>query len=114
MKHASPLLLALALAACETGPPINTEFDASAGSASCEILGDGFVRTGNRRIPLEAFVLEQRQAVRALSKEERLQYTVAWRIKPDLPNEEAAWIASDGNNYLLLQLQIMGVRQAGL
>jgi len=108
------LFLVLALAACESGPPINTDFDNSAGTATCEILGDGFVRTGNRRIPLELFVLEQRQAVRKLSKEERLKYTVAWRIKSDLPNEEAARIASDGNNYLLLQLQIMGVRQAGL
>lgn len=113
MKLVVPVLV-LVLAGCAGGPPINTDFDDSAGTATCEILGDGFVRTGDRRIPLELFVLEQRQAVRGLSKEERLKYTVAWRVKPDLTSEEAARIASDGNNYLLLQLQIMGVRQAGL
>ena len=108
------LCVALVLGACAKEVPFRTSFDSSAGSASCEILGDGFVRTGDRRIPLEAFVLELRQATRALSKKERLRYTVAWRITPNLSDEAAAQVAADGNNYLILQLQIMGVRQAGL
>lgn len=114
MRSWSLLGLPLVLAACVKDVPFKTSFDSSAGMASCEILGDGFVRTGDRRIPLEAFVLELRQVIRALSKEERLRYSVAWRITPDLPNEAAAKIASDGNNYLMLQLQIMGIRQVGL
>ena len=114
MRSSSLLWLPLVLAACMKDVPFNTTFDSSAGTASCEILGDGFVRTGDRRIPLEAFVFELRQVTRALSKEERLRFSVVWRITPDLPDEAAAKIASDGNNYLMLQLQIMGIRQAGL
>lgn len=115
MKPRSLLLwMSTVFAACATEVPFNTTFDSSAGTASCEILGDGFVRTGDRRIPLEAFVLELRQATRAMSKEELLRFMVDWRIAKDLPDEAAAKIASDGNNYLMLQLQIMGIRQAGL
>jgi len=114
MRSRCSIGLLLVLAGCAKTVPFRTNFDSSAGSASCEILGDGFVRTNGRRIPLEAFVLELRQATRALSKEDRLRYTVAWRVAPDLPDEAAAAIATEGNNYLILQLQIMGVRQAGL
>lgn len=111
----SPVLpFMLLLAGCASDVPFRTTFDSSAGIASCEILGDGFVRTGDRRIPLEAFVLELRQAVRAMSKEDRLRFTVRWRVAPDLPDEAAAQMADAGNNYMMLQLQIMGVRQGGL
>jgi hypothetical protein len=114
MKVTMLLCLLALLVGCASDLPFRTSFDSSAGTASCVILGDGFVRTGDRRIPLEAFVLELRQTVRALSKEDRLRFTVDWRVSPDLPDEAAARMASDGNNYLMLQLQIMGVRQGGL
>ena len=109
----SLLLAAIALCGCASEMPISTSFDSSAGLASCEILGDGFVRTGGRRIPLEAFVLELRQTTRALTREELTRFVVTVRIAPDIDGGVAAKNATDGRDYLMLQLQIMGVRQAG-
>ena len=70
-------------------------------------LGDGFVRTGERRIPVETFVLEMRQHTRALGAAASLGVRVD--IVVDEGGGEAAGRAAD---YLLEQLQIMGVRNA--
>ena len=108
------VLGALLLAVGCATEPVRTSFDSSAGQASCEILGDGFVLTNGRHIPLEAFVLELRQATRAMTREELLRYVVALRISPDIADGAAAKVATDGREYLMLQLEIMGVRQAGM
>ncbi|MFT7535607.1 MAG: hypothetical protein ACI85K_001560 [Hyphomicrobiaceae bacterium] len=115
MSLAVPLAMTLtcfALSSCATDMPISTSFDSSAGLASCEILGDGFVLTGGRRIPLEAFVLELRQATRAMTSDELSRYVVAIGFNPNVEAGIAAKNISDGREYLLRQLEIMGVRQA--
>lgn len=107
------MLACFALSSCATDMPISTSFDSSAGLASCEILGDGFVVTGDRRIPLEAFVLELRQTTRTMTSDELSRYVVAIGFNPKVEDGIAAKNISDGREYLLRQLQIMGVRQAG-
>lgn len=107
------MLVCAALSSCATDMPIRTTFDSSAGLASCELLGDGFVRTGDRRIPLEAFVLELRQTTRAMTRSELSRYVVMIGFDASVRDGEAAENISDGREYLLRQLQIMGVRQAG-
>lgn len=107
------LLVCAVLAGCASEAPVVTAFDSTTGSVVCEILGDGFVRSNGRRIPLEAFVLELRQATRVMPRDELLRFVVTIRLAPDLPDGAAAKTASDGREYLLRQLQIMGVRQAG-
>ena len=107
------MLACFALSSCATDMPFRTTPDSSAGLASCEILGDGFVRTGDRRIPLEAFVLELRQATRSMTRDERSRYVVTIRYDPNVPDGVAAKNIGDGREYLLRQLQIMGVLYAG-
>ncbi|MFT4515076.1 MAG: hypothetical protein ACI89X_001216 [Planctomycetota bacterium] len=106
------MLACCALSSCATDMPISTTFDSSAGLASCQLLGDGFVRTGDRRIPLEAFVLELRQATRAMTSDELSRYVVAIGIDASVEGDVAAQNISDGREFLLRQLEIMGVRQA--
>ena len=113
LKPLTALLAGLLLSGCATEMPVSTTFDSSAGLTSCEILGDGFVRIGDRRIPLEAFVLELRQTTRAMTREELSRYVVTVGFNPDVSKGVAAKNISDGREYLLRQLQIMGVRQAG-
>lgn len=71
------------------------------------VLGDGFVRTGDRRLPLEALVLELRQRARAMDATARLQFRVDVAVDPD-----GGEVAAHGADLLLEQLQILGVRQA--
>ena len=106
-----PLLaVAFALAACESGPPVDTEFDYSAGLVSVELHGDGFVRVDDRRIPLEQFVLELRQATRKMETTELLRYVVRLRLA-QVQNGEAARVQQSARARLLNELEIMGVRQ---
>ena len=114
-QHALVLLAAsLVLTGCASEMPFSTSFDSSAGLAKCEILGDGFVRSNGRRMPLEAFVLELRQATRAMKADELSRFVVTLRVAPDLADGSAAKIASDGREYLMLHLEIMGVQQVGM
>ncbi|MFN3242699.1 MAG: hypothetical protein ACE37K_14450 [Planctomycetota bacterium] len=101
---------ALLLAACEGGPPIDTEFDYSAGLVSVELLGDGFVRVDRRRIPLERLVLELRQATREMEPTELLRYVVRLRLAK-VRDGESARIQQGSRARLLSELEIMGVRQ---
>ena len=109
--RSSLLAVTLALASCVSDLPIDTTFDNSAGDVSCEILGDGFVQTGDRRIPIESFILELRQTTRAMTREEVRRFVVGVRFAPGSPDGVAAEQAVRGREYLLQQLQIMGVRQ---
>lgn len=116
MKLRFVLSLSAAIAlctSCASELPISTTFDSSAGLASCKILGDGFVMTGERRIPLESFVLELRQKTRAMTSDELRRFVVTVGFDPDVQDGAAAKNIADGREYLLRQLQIMGVRQAG-
>lgn len=113
MMTLSKVLACVALSSCAADMPITTAFNSSAGLVSCEILGDGFVRTGGRRIPLEAFVLELRQATRAMTSSELGRYVVMIGFDANVREGVAAENISGGREYLLRQLQIMGVRQVG-
>jgi len=112
-RQASSLALVgllASLAACESGPPVTTEFDYSAGLVDVELLGDGFVRVDGRRTPLEALVLELRRATRQMERSELLRYVVRIRLA-GVEGGEAARIQQGSRARLLSELEIMGVRQ---
>jgi hypothetical protein len=104
------LVWALAFAACASETP-DTTFDDSAGLVTITVLGDGFVRTGDRRIPVEAVVLELRQRTRAMTKDERLRFVVQLLADPQVEGSAAAAVARRGIDQLYDQLFIMGVKQ---
>ena len=117
MKHAhgagrtwSTLACALAFAACASETP-KTAFDDSAGLVTITVLGDGFVRTGDRRIPVEAIVLELRQRTRAMTKDERSRFVVQLFADAQVDGSPAAARARQGLDLLWDQLFIMGVKQ---
>jgi hypothetical protein len=103
-------LLALA-SACATDRPAVTVFDASGGEIVVDVLGDGFVRTQGRRIPLEAFVLELRQATRQMPADELAGVVVSVRLSSVASDEAAAQATAADLNRLLDQLYIMDVSQ---
>lgn len=102
--------LALALGACASDDGIVTDFDYSAGLVEVEVLGDGFVRVDERRIPLEALVLELRQATRDMARSELLRYVVRVRLAR-VQSGVAARSQQGSRARLLNELEIMGVRQ---
>ena len=107
-----PTALAV-LAAC-SGAPKEVEassFDQSGGYVEVEVLGDGFVRSGGRRIPLEAMVLELRQATRAMAKEQLDRFVVRLQLAGGIADEATAAVARRDLNRLIDQLDIMEVGQ---
>ncbi|HEU4418484.1 MAG TPA: hypothetical protein VFT55_06065 [Planctomycetota bacterium] len=108
--HAASLCAAMVLPACASEAPANVSFDSSAGLVVVDVLGDGFVRSADRRMPLEALVLELRQRTRRMSPDERSRFVVQLRADPS-PGPEAGSRAQQDLNRLLDQLQIMGVLQ---
>lgn len=106
-----PLLLGLA--GCSVAPaglPERT-FDASAGSATVVIGGDGFVALDGVRMPVEKAVLELRFRMRAMAGDDReRRYVVHLRIvPPDSPEADRQTAAAQ--QFLCTQLQAMGVKQ---
>ncbi len=103
------------LAACATdapGPVPPRTFDASAGTVEIVVLGDGFVRSGDRRLPLELMVLELRQRTRAMAREDLQQHFVVHvSAEPQPAGSATARRAQQGVRRLTDELQIMGVRQ---
>jgi hypothetical protein len=71
-----------------------------------QVLGDGFVRTGGQRIPLEAFVLSTRQRVRALPQADRPKFWVRILLDP-----AAGDAVQPFRDRLLTELSLMGVQQ---
>lgn len=108
---AAARLVVLLAAACAADRPANTRFDDSAGHVVVEVAGDGFVRSGGRRLPLEALVLELRTATREMDPDQLTRFVVRLRVAPDVRDGRAAAVAQDGMNRLVDQLMIMGVRQ---
>jgi hypothetical protein len=103
-----PLLVA---AACAGSAPSPGEFDSSAGLVVVDVDGDGFVRCGERRVPMEAIVLELRQRVRGMSDDELQRFVVHLRADPQAKGSEAAARCQATMNRLVDELVIMGVRQ---
>jgi hypothetical protein len=100
------LSIALLLAACAASEPAAPQIGVSTDVTLVTVIGDGFVRTGDRRIPLELFVLEMRQRVRSLDAAAMLQVEVQIAVEPD-----SGEVGARGASALLDQLQIMGVKQ---
>ncbi len=96
----------LLLAACAASEPAAPQIGVSTDVTLVTVLGDGFLRTGERRIPLELFVLEMRQRVRTLDAAALMQVEVQIAVEPDSGEAGAR-----GASTLLDQLQIMGVKQ---
>ena len=99
-----------ALLSCAGDDAVETQFDASAGMVTVELLGDGFVRVEDRRVPLEAFVLELRQSLRQMARADLLRYVVRVRLA-DVGSGAAASTQRASRRRLLGELEIMGVRQ---
>ncbi|MCA8964079.1 MAG: hypothetical protein H6838_04010 [Planctomycetes bacterium] len=106
-------LFTIVLAACASEAP-NTDFDASAGSATVTVAGDGFVDLDGRRMPSEAAVLELRQRTREMSIEDlTLHFVVHVRAGAPVDDDDQLRIV-EGINRWLDQLTIMGVKQAAV
>ena len=110
MNTRASLLVIAALAACASGPAVDTQFDYTEGLVTVELAGDGFVRVDDRRIPLEQFVLELRRATRAMERSALLRYVVRICLAP-VEGGEAARVQQSSRRRLLAELEIMGVRQ---
>jgi hypothetical protein len=108
--HAVSLCAAALLGACASEAPAETSFDSSAGLVVVDVLGDGFVRSEGRRVPLDAIVLELRQRTRRMTGDEIMRFVVQLRADP-LPGREAAEGTQQGLNRLVDELYKMGVRQ---
>jgi hypothetical protein len=108
----SIVCVATLFAACASQEPTpDTSLDDSAGLVEITVCADGFVRTGDRRIPLEAIVLELRQRMRAMAKEDVHRFVVRLLAEPQPPNSPAAAATQRAIDRLYHELQIMGVKQ---
>jgi len=112
--HLLPLFLCGACASDAPELERRTVFDASAGAVTVTVLGDGFVRAGERRVPLEAFVLELRQQTRAMAAEELLRLVVHVLATPQVAGSPAAQAAQRDIARFMHELEIMGVKQVRL
>lgn len=95
-------LLGLAACASDWGPSV----DRSGEGVEVVVLGAGFVQAGGRRQPLEAFVLELRQRLRALDEPRRNALWVKVGVDRDAGDAASAEVSR-----LLDELELMGVRQ---
>lgn len=113
MNHSqiAPWFVAMLAACASQEPTPATALDDSAGLVEITVLPDGFVRTGDRRIPLEAVVLELRQRVRGMTKDEIRRFVVRLLAEPQPPNSPAAAATQRAIDRLYHELQIMGVKQ---
>lgn len=93
-----------ALAACAASEPLDMSMPTPTEQVAVTVLGDGFVRTGDRRIPLELCVLELRQRVRVMDA----GTLAGFRVRLDVA-VDAGEAAPDDLGRMLDQLQIMGV-----
>ena len=110
LRRAGVLAAWLALSSCAGDDAVETQFDSSAGMVTVELLGDGFVRVDDRRVPLEAFVLELRQSMRQMARADLLRYVVRVRLAA-VGGGAAARTQRASRRRLLGELEIMGVRQ---
>jgi hypothetical protein len=108
-----PVVLALAVpfAACASSEPVAALPSADA-ALTIDVAGDGFVRIGERRMPLDAAVLELRQRARKMTADERVRFVVQLRTDPQPDGSEAARIAREGVNRLIDEFQVMGIGAA--
>ncbi|MGE3171585.1 MAG: hypothetical protein AB7O97_03100 [Planctomycetota bacterium] len=97
---------AVLLAACASQEPLDMGLPAATQRVAVCVLGDGFVRLGDRRVPREAFVLELRQRARAMDASQ----LAGLRVELDVAADAGPDAALDAE-WLLDQFQILGVGQ---
>jgi hypothetical protein len=112
MNARTALSLLVSFAACASEPPGVATLPSADANVVIDVAGDGFVRVGGRRIPLDAILLELRQRTRTMTAEERERFVVHLRVDPQPARSEAATVASKGVNRLVLELQVMGIGTA--
>jgi len=95
----------LSVAGCATGGMGAPDLPPVTDRVQVMVFGDGFVRTDDRRLPLDSFVLELRQRVRAMDPAQRGGLRIEIDVEPTGGNA-----ARDGAERLVDQLQIMGIR----
>jgi len=98
--------LALGCAAGAEADP--TQFDAGAGVVAWRVHGDGFLSWGQRRLPVDAAILELRLQTRAMPSEALLQLVVD--VRPDPVEGQEVQVVQEVER-LWLELEIMGVKQ---
>ena len=104
------LLAGCALGSCASSDPVVVKFDPAAAAMTVELHGDGFARVGERRLPLEALVLELRRSTRAMARDELLRMVVRVRLA-SVDGADALRAQQAARAKLLGELEIMGVRQ---
>ena len=108
-----PVLLVLG-AACATSRPEGAPLPAGEPSIVVHVAGDGFVRVGERRIPLDALVLELRQRARKMTDDERLRFVVQIYVDPQPRGSDGERVAARGKDRLIDELGIMEMGQVVL
>jgi hypothetical protein len=102
-------LLLAAVAACASEEMAAPELPPATEIVAVQVIGDGFVRCAERRLPLELFVLELRQRVRAMARDDVAGLRVEIGVEP--AGGEQAW---RGAERIVDELQVMGIRQVRL
>lgn len=111
MRFLLPISAAAWLAGCASDAPSSVDFDSSAGLVVVDVAGDGFVRCDERRMPVEALVLELRQRTRAMTRDQMQRFVVRLRADPQPAGSDGAANAQLAMNRIVDELMIMGVRQ---
>lgn len=108
-----PVLLVLG-AACATSRPAGAPLPSGEPSIVVHIAGDGFVRVGDRRIPLDTLVLELRQRARKMTDDERLRYVVQVFVDPQPRGSDGERVAARGRDRLIEEMTKMEMGQVVL
>ncbi len=97
-----------ALGGCASSEPLDMSLGSADEVVDVVVVGDGFVRTGERRIPRETLVLELRQRARAMTAEQLAAFRVHLEIGRDA---DAAVVGETDWDWLIDQLNIAGIGQ---
>lgn len=104
------LLLAAVLASgCANELPIATEAVDGGDEVQVTLLGDGFVKVAERRIPFERFLVELRQRARAMTQSQRDRFTVQVRFGAGCDSEERAAVVRASNERLMMEADILEI-----
>jgi hypothetical protein len=112
-RAAVAIVVSFACVAC-AGDVDASGFDARGGEVVVTVLEGGFVRTAAGRQPLEAAVLDLRQRLRAMPREQVLRFVVRLLAEPQVPDSPAEQRARADLERLFDELEILGVTQIRL
>ncbi len=107
LMFALATLAPCAMSSCASTEPGGAELSPVTDTVEVEVLGDAFVKSNGRRIPRERFVLELRHRIRAMAPGAAAGVRVVISQSDDASEQ-----ATRDAEWILDQLQIMGVGQA--